>query len=146
MTRATIRLFLKKEIINYPMAHQAEMESMNGFVEGGTELAQHWHDVFQRRIIQHNIRVVSKYYSRIHGSRLAQLFQLSPDRLEKEIAIMVSEGGVYARIDRPADIVRFASPKAPEEILTNWSSDIDKLLHLVETTTHLIHKEKMIAQ
>ena len=102
-----------------------------------------WHDVFFQRIIQHNIRIVSLYYKRIKGSRLAQLLQLEAARLEEEIANMVSDGSVYAKIDRPKDIVRFFAPQTPEAILSDWASDIDKLLHLVETTTHLIHKENM---
>jgi 26S proteasome regulatory subunit N5 len=144
--RTIIQLLLKKEIINYPMPHQAELESVPGFLEGGDELAKHWHEMFHRRIIQHNIRIVSIYYKRIHGARLAQLLQLEPARLESEIAGMVSDGSVYAKIDRPKDIVRFSASKTPESILSDWSGDIDKLLHLVETTTHLIHKEHMTSQ
>ena len=137
---------LKNEIINYPLPHQAEFESLPAFVEGGPELATHWHEVFHRRIIQHNIRIASLYYVRIRGTRLAQLLQLEPARLESEISQMVSDGTVYAKIDRPKDIVRFLKPQNPEAILSDWASDIDKLLHLVETTTHLIHKEQMTAQ
>jgi 26S proteasome regulatory subunit N5 len=111
-----------------------------------SDLQRTWHDVFLTRIIQHNIRIVSLYYKRITGARLAQLLQLEPVRLEQEIASMVSDGTVYAKIDRPKDIVRFAAPKTPEAILSDWAGDIDKLLHLVETTTHLIHKENMTAQ
>jgi 26S proteasome regulatory subunit N5 len=59
---------------------------------------------------------------------------------------MVSSGAVYAKIDRPKDIIRFLQPKSPEIILTEYAYDIDKLLHLVETTTHLIHKENMTSQ
>jgi 26S proteasome regulatory subunit N5 len=112
-------------------------------LEGGEELAKHWHETFHRRIIQHNIRIVSLYYKRIRGVRLASLLQLDPARLESEIAAMVSDGSVYAKIDRPKDIVRFSAPQTPESMLTDWAGDIDKLLHLVETTTHLIHKEQM---
>jgi 26S proteasome regulatory subunit N5 len=136
-------LLLKKEIINYPLAHQQEIETWPAFLEGGSDLVEYWHENFHRRIIQHNVRVVSMYYKRIHGTRLAQLLNLNPDRLEREISTMVSEGGVYAKIDRPKDIVRFAAPKNPEAVLTDWAADIDKLLHLVETTTHLINKENM---
>lgn len=74
---------------------------------------------------------------------MAQLLGLDVNRLEQEISSMVSDGSVYAKIDRPKDIVRFAAAKNPEEILSDWASDIDKLLHLVETTTHLINKENM---
>lgn len=59
---------------------------------------------------------------------------------------MVSDGSVYAKMDRPADTVRFFAKQTPEAILTDWAADIDKLLHLVETTTHLINKEKMTKQ
>lgn len=141
--KKTIDLLLKKEIINYPMTHQAELEALPVCHEGGEDLAAHWHEVFHRRIIQHNIRVVSVYYKRIHGARLAQLLQLEPARVEKEIAAMVSEGSIYAKIDRPTDIVRFSQPKTAEAVLSDWASDIDKLLNLVETTTHLIDKENM---
>lgn len=128
------------------MPQQAELEALSTFLEGGDELAKHWHETFHRRVIQHNIRVVSRYYKRIHGARLAQLLQLEPSRLEMEIASMVSDGSVFAKIDRPQDIVRFSTNKSPEAVLTDWAADIDKLLHLVETTTHLINKENMTSQ
>jgi len=139
----TIKLFLKKEIIGYPMANQAEIEGIPALAEGGQDLVQIWHESFHRRIIQHNVRVASLYYRRIHGARLAQLLGLDAARLEKEISSMVSDGSVYAKIDRPKDIIRFVEPKSPESVLSDWASDIDKLLHMVETTTHLINKEKM---
>eukprot|EP00538_Stauroneis_constricta_P004758 CAMPEP_0119551786 /NCGR_PEP_ID=MMETSP1352-20130426/4943_1 /TAXON_ID=265584 /ORGANISM="Stauroneis constricta, Strain CCMP1120" /LENGTH=451 /DNA_ID=CAMNT_0007597901 /DNA_START=102 /DNA_END=1457 /DNA_ORIENTATION=- len=140
---ALVKLFLKKELIAYPLANQAEIESWPAFTEG--DLAKHWKDVFHTRVIQNNIRIASLYYRRIHGKRLAQLLRLPIERLEREIATMVSDGTVYARIDRPKDIIRFSQPKSPEAVLTEWSSNVDKLLHLVETTTHLISKENMVS-
>lgn len=141
--RSTLQLFLKKEIIHYPLAQQEELESLQSFSEGGDDLKKNWHETFHRRIIQHNVRIASMYYKRIHGARLAQLLGLDANRLEREISTMVSDGAIYAKIDRPKDIVRFSAPKTPEEVLSDWSADIDKLLHLVETTTHLIDKENM---
>lgn len=141
--QTTIQLLLKKEIIHYPLPNQDELMTLSTFHEGDDELTKYWKETFHRRIIQHNIRVVSIYYNRIHGARLAQLLGLSIERLEQEISSMVSNRSVYAKIDRPKDIVRFQSSKNPEAVLTEWASDIDKLLHLVETTTHLINKENM---
>jgi 26S proteasome regulatory subunit N5 len=57
---------------------------------------------------------------------------------------LVGAGSIYAKIDRPANIISFQKPQSPEELLTNWSSDISELLRLVETTCHLINKENMI--
>jgi 26S proteasome regulatory subunit N5 len=56
---------------------------------------------------------------------------------------MVSDGEVYAKIDRPSDIVRFKQEKCTEAVLSDWASDIKTLLNLLDTTSHLIQKEKM---
>jgi len=141
--RDTVKLLLKKEIVNYPLPHQAELEAMPAFSLGGADLAAHWHKTFRTRIVQHNVRIAALYYRRIHGKRLAQLLGMDPVALEAEIASMVSDGSVYAKIDRPSDIIRFSQKKTPEAILTDWATDISSLLHLVEATTHLIHKEQM---
>lgn len=138
-SQATLELLLKQEIIAYPMAHQAALEATM------TEQTDHWKEVLHRRILQHSIRVVAKYYKRIHSSRLATLLNLPQDRLELEISTMVSQGDLYAKMDRPLDIIRFAQTNSPESVLTSWAADIDKLLGLVEKTTHLIQKENMTA-
>jgi len=140
--QATIQLLLKKEIISYPMSHQAQVEALIPTTEDTT----YWKDILHRRIIQHNIRTVASYYKRIRGTRLAQLLGLEKTRLEEEVSSMVSDGSVYAKMDRPQDIIRFSAPKTPETVLSEWATDIDKLLGLVETTTHLIQKENMMAQ
>lgn len=139
-----ITLLLTKEIASYPILHQDEMETWNAFREGGDDLAMHWKKTFHTRIIQHNIRVVACYYKRIHGKRLSQLLGLTPAEVEKEVAGMVSNGDVYAKIDRPSDIFRFKQEKSPETILSSFAQDVSTLLNLVETTSHLIQKENMV--
>jgi 26S proteasome regulatory subunit N5 len=138
---STIQLLLKKEIIHYPLPHQEEMEQLPVVTED--DLGAHWHDVWIRRVIHHNIRVASCYYTRIHGTRLAELLQLSPEVLETEIASMVSDGAVQAKIHRPRDIISFGPPPSSSLLIQNWSQQIEELLHLVDTTTHWIHKEQM---
>mmetsp|Transcript_12487 Transcript_12487/g.25807 ORF Transcript_12487/g.25807 Transcript_12487/m.25807 type:complete len:121 (+) Transcript_12487:15-377(+) len=118
---------------------------MSAFSIGGSDLEAHFKKTFHTRIVQHNVRIAALYYRRIHGKRLAQLLGLEPSALETEISSMVSDGSVYAKIDRPNDIIRFSAQKSPEAILSDWSTDISSLLHLVESTTHLIHKENMTA-
>lgn len=136
--RETIKLLLKKEIIAFPTPHQSHFESLPIFLSSDTT---HWSKTFQTRIIQHNIRIAALFYRRIHGKRLAQLLNLDADTLEKHVSKMVSDGSIYARIDRPSDIIRFAAEKTSEETLSDYASDIKSLLFLVEKTTHLIHKE-----
>lgn len=146
----TIKSFLKNEIIHYPLPHQTQLESIPAFVNGGEnedvskELCEHWHTTFHIRIIQHNLRIVAMYYRQIHTSRLAQLLNLSVDETEKHLSGMVSSGALYAKIDRPKDIVRFAKKRCEEEVLSDWAGDIKELLGLVEETTYLIQKENML--
>jgi len=141
--KETVELMLKKEIVKYPLPQQVELESLAAFIEGGEDLTIHWKETFRTRIIQHNVRIASHYYRRIYGKRLSQLLGLDPVELEMQISSMVSNGEIYAKIDRPKDIIRFARPQSSEAILSDYAADISTLLHLVETTTHLIHKENM---
>ena len=57
---------------------------------------------------------------------------------------MVSNGSLYAKIDRPKDIVRFNKTRSSEEVLSDWAGDIKTLLHLVDETSYLIQKENMV--
>lgn len=40
---------------------------------------------------------------------------------ERSISTLVSDGSIYAKIDRPAKIVSFHRPLSAEEQLSNWS-------------------------
>lgn len=140
-SQQTVKSLLKTELISLPFTYQSELESYQGLIVGDEQTKSFWKKSFRLRIIQHNIRVVSKYYRRIKGIRLAELLGIDPVEMEMELANMVNNRDVYAKIDRPSDVIRFAHPKTPEAILSDWSHDISTLLHLVETTTHLIHKE-----
>lgn len=142
---STVRILLRKEIAHYPLPHQTEMESWDAFTcdTNDEDLVGHWKRIFRKRIIQHNVRVAALYYRRIKGERLAELLGLEPSELEGEVADMVSNAEVYAKIDRPNDVIRFKQKNSPEAVLSNWASDISTLLHLVETTSNLIQKENM---
>lgn len=148
--KETLASYLKDEIIHYPLPHQIMLESTPAFNDSGESdeatktLKEHWHTTFHTRIIQHNLRVTSLYYRQIHTSRLAQLLSLDTATTEKHISQMVSSGTLYAKIDRPKDIVRFMKKRCEEEVLTDWAADIKELLGLVETTTYLIQKENMV--
>jgi 26S proteasome regulatory subunit N5 len=142
----TIKAFLKDEIIHYPLPHQTTLESIPSLsnTQDDSDLKSHWHTTFHTRIIQHNLRTTSIYYRQIHLSRLSQLLSLTPAETERHISQMVSFGSLYAKIDRPKDIVRFAKKRCEEEVLTDWAEDIKELLGLVEKTTYLIQKENMV--
>ncbi|KAF4993814.1 hypothetical protein FGRMN_6213 [Fusarium graminum] len=104
-----------------------------------------WQDL-RNRVIEHNVRVIAKYYTRIQMSRLTQLLDLTEDETEKYISELVTSKTVYAKIDRPARIVSFAKPRDADDVLNDWSHDMKSLLGLLERIDHLITKEEMMAR
>lgn len=105
--------------------------------------AARWED-FRKRVIEHNIRVISKYYTRIRISKLNKLLDLSEKETEDFISKLVIQGTIYARINRPERIVTFAKPKDSNDVLNEWSHNISTLLGHIETIGHLISKDEMI--
>ncbi|OAA35202.1 26S proteasome non-ATPase regulatory subunit 12 [Beauveria brongniartii RCEF 3172] len=106
---------------------------------------QRWQDL-RKRVIEHNVRVVAKYYTRIQIGRLTKLLDLTEDETEKYISELVTLKTVYARIDRPARIVSFSKPRDADDVLNEWSHNMKSLLGLLERIDHLITKEEMMAR
>ncbi len=106
---------------------------------------QRWQDL-RKRVIEHNVRVVARYYTRIGMGRLTQLLDLTEEETEKYISELVCSGTVYARIDRPARVVSFAKPRDVDDVLNEWSGNMKSLLGLLERVDHLITKEEMMAR
>ncbi|KAF1958937.1 PCI-domain-containing protein [Byssothecium circinans] len=104
-----------------------------------------WQDL-RKRVIEHNVRVVAKYYTRIQIPRLTELLDLSEDDTEKYISDLVTAKTIYAKIDRPARIVSFAKPRDADDVLNEWSGNMKSLLGLLERIDHLITKEEMMAR
>ncbi|KAI9656171.1 MAG: hypothetical protein M1821_004833 [Bathelium mastoideum] len=98
------------------------------------------------RVIEHNVRVVAKYYTRIALPRLTTLLDLDAAETESVLAELVTNGTVYARIDRPAQVVSFARVRGADDVLNEWSADMKGLLGLLERIDHLITKEEMMAR
>mmetsp|Transcript_10146 Transcript_10146/g.19470 ORF Transcript_10146/g.19470 Transcript_10146/m.19470 type:complete len:459 (-) Transcript_10146:114-1490(-) len=137
MAKHLVELFTTNELIPWPFDSD-EYKIMDEFKALGYE------EDFQKSVVQHNIRVISKYYSRIQSPRLSTLLGLGAKETEKYLSEMVQSKQLFAKIDRPAQIVTFARKKSANEVVDEWSSDVGKLLALVEKTCHLINKEVMV--
>ncbi|KDQ63363.1 hypothetical protein JAAARDRAFT_120129 [Jaapia argillacea MUCL 33604] len=90
-----------------------------------------WEDL-HTRVIEHNIRVVAKYYTRITLPRLTSLLDLTRQQTEETLCRLVVSGTIWARIDRPTGVVNFRATRSAEDVMNDWSSDMQKLLGLVE--------------
>jgi 26S proteasome regulatory subunit N5 len=92
------------------------------------------------------VRVVAKYYTRIQIPRLTELLDLDATETEKYISDLVTNKTIYAKIDRPAQVVSFAKPRSADDVLNEWSGNMKGLLGLLERIDHLITKEEMMAR
>ncbi|CAE7460552.1 psmD12, partial [Symbiodinium natans] len=142
--RNLIRIFMKKEIVNWPLAKEEELKKHAVFQDSPHEGAKERWELLKKRVVQHNIKVVSEYYEQIHIKRLCELVGLGDKETEEELSELVCSKFVYARIDRPAGTIKFGKKQTYIDRLNGWSDNITKMLDLVENTSHLIQKEQMV--
>ena len=83
-------------------------------------------------VFPQNVRVIAEYYTRITLPRLTSLLDLTPQQAEEVLSRLVVSGTVWARVDRPAGIINFRQARSAEDVMNDWSSDMQKLLSLVE--------------
>jgi len=141
-----IQKFLTKELMRWPLFKQtydSEFNTYSQFTQQTEGKHQLWEDI-RKRVVEHNIRVISIYYGRISYNRISQLLDLPAIEAEKFISDLVTGKSIFAKIDRPKGIISFNKRKDPNEFLNEWSSNVSNLLDLVENTCHLIHRENMI--
>lgn len=104
-----------------------------------------WSDL-KARVVEHNIRIMSKYYSRLTLRRMSQLLDLTPQETEDTLSSLVVKKTVWAKVDRLEEIVSFSAYKDPSDVLNDWSHDISSLMQQICKVNHLINKEEMINQ
>ena len=138
-----VKLFTTAELMRWPIVQDTYKEILNqdGVAFGSNE--SHWEDL-HKRIIEHNLRVISKYYTKITLPRLKELLDLDEAKTESFISDLVNQGIIYAKINRPEKIVNFGKPKNSSDLLNEWSANVDQLLDHIETIGHLITKEEIM--
>lgn len=137
--------FTTDEIIRWSVFQQtygSEMEQVDE-IFGGTTGAQRQADL-KLRATEHNILVISRYYTRITTQRLCELLDLPLAEAEKHLSDLVVAKAVCAKIDRPSAVVRMGKRQEPEQLLNVWGDNISKLLELVEKSCQQIQKEAMV--
>ena len=141
-----VRRFLTFELV--PMQEneiREQMQNFEPFQENKTMHAKNHMIELIRQMVQHNIRVIEKYYNRVTLTRMSQLVGVSVERTERELGDMVVNKRVAAKINRLAGIVVFSSRKQfPNESLNNWNKDLTTTLDKIEETCHLINREYVV--
>lgn len=149
---ALLKQFTIHELMRWPIVEQQYGEHLTSTdifskspSSGDAKAVTRW-EALRHRVIEHNVRVVAKYYTRITFPRLTELLDLSEEETEKYISDLVTKKTVYARIDRPARVVSFEVKRGPDEVLDEWGNSMKGLLGLLERVGHLMQREEMMAR
>ncbi|TDL28216.1 26S proteasome non-ATPase regulatory subunit 12 [Rickenella mellea] len=126
-----VKCFTTRELMRWPGIEGIYGPTLRATEVFGPAHEKHWEDL-HTRAIEHNIRVVAQYYTRITLKRLTSLLDLTPQQTEETLARLVVSGTVWARIDRPSGIVNFRNKRSAEDVMNDWSSDMQRLLGFVE--------------
>jgi hypothetical protein len=145
MLKLYVTRFLGAELI--PLNEQEVETSFTPYEAFSTfeHSRQHLLDLV-RQIIQHNIMILQRYYSRIQLARLAKLVGVSEERAEIEVGDMVVNERIHARINRMTGLLIFRKRQFTNDSLNAWNFDLRSLLDKIETTCHLINREKVVHQ
>ena len=98
-------------------------------------------DLFRKYWIQHDLSLFEKFFAKIHIKRISEMTSVPIDEIEKEIADMVVNDYIFARINRIEKIVNFKKKTDYHDDLDNFNYDMDAMLKKIEETCHLINKE-----
>lgn len=102
-----ITKFLSKEIVptteeNY---HLDEFELFRASYPNGHK---HKEDL-KKMLVQHNIRIISYYYSQLTLPRMSQLVNADKDFCEEELCTLNNEKVINCRVDRISGVIDFRS-------------------------------------
>lgn len=142
-----LRLFVNPELIKWSglcEIYEKDLRATEVFSPSTEEGRKRWADL-RNRVVEHNIRIMAKYYTKITLTRMAELLDLPVKETEACLCNLVETGVINARTDRLAGVVRFTGTQEPAALLDAWAASLSKLMSLVNHTTHLIHQEEMLA-
>jgi 26S proteasome regulatory subunit N5 len=97
--------------------------------------------LFRKYWIQHDLSLFEKFFGKIHIERISQMTKVPIDEIESELADMVVNNYIFARINRIEKIVNFRKKTDHHDVLDNFNYDMDNMLKKIEETCHLINKE-----
>ncbi|KRY90410.1 26S proteasome non-ATPase regulatory subunit 12 [Trichinella pseudospiralis] len=150
-----VQLFIKEEIISWKKdilgvydKLKAWNASSTDYVEEYVESEEHVLanlEQLQCRVGEHNMRIVSKYYSRIYLNRIAELVDWNVEKTEEFLCKLIVNGTIpLAKICRPSGVVNFVPKKKSEEELDDWAVGTVDVMEKINKVTHLILKERMM--
>ncbi|KAK6732079.1 hypothetical protein RB195_016448 [Necator americanus] len=147
--KALVELFINQELISWKNVIVRHYEKTLKKIPGtgifdGKDGEKRWKD-FHMRVGEHNMRMISKYYTQITFDRLAELLDFPLNDMESFLCNLIVTGAITdAKIHRPSRVVNLRARKANLEQLDQWASNVHKLTETLNKVSHLILKEQMV--
>uniref|UniRef100_A0A915KKU2 PCI domain-containing protein n=1 Tax=Romanomermis culicivorax TaxID=13658 RepID=A0A915KKU2_ROMCU len=150
-----LNLFIQPEVISWK---NDIVEKNENLLRKGTALSpatdvfkadneigkKQWEN-FKIRVVEHNIRMVAKYYSKISMQRLAKLLDYDKEKTEEFLCQLIVSGMIEnAKIDRSAGVITFRPRKLAHETLDEWNENVREMMDKMNRACHLIAKEEMV--
>eukprot|EP00796_Vickermania_ingenoplastis_P010002 gene10002-6982_t len=101
--------------------------------------------LLKNRCSEHDLIVISTFYTRVPISRLSELVGLTVEHTEAFLMDMVANHTLYAKMDRVDGLVEFEAKRNTAEVVEYWSSAVERCVSLLDEASHLITKERMIS-
>jgi 26S proteasome regulatory subunit N5 len=99
--------------------------------------------LFRKYFIQHDLNIFQKFFSQVRMSRISAMVGIEVHEVETELADMVINNYIWARINRIGQTVNFKPKSDHTDRLNDINYDLMKMLEKIENTCHLIHKENL---
>ncbi len=74
------------------------------------------------------MRIMAKYYTHVRIQKMTELLVLTKDEAKQFLSNLVSNKTISAKIDRLQDIITFQQKQSPQEILNEWSVNLNSLI------------------
>ncbi|KRZ09941.1 26S proteasome non-ATPase regulatory subunit 12 [Trichinella zimbabwensis] len=150
-----VQLFIKEEIISWKKDILGVYDKLKAWNASSTDYVEEYIESeehvlanleqLQCRVGEHNMRIVSKYYSRIYLNRIAELVDWNAEKTEEFLCKLIVNGTIpLAKICRPSGVVNFVPKKKSEEELDDWAVGTVDVMEKINKVTHLILKERMM--
>jgi len=103
--------------------------------------------LLENRFNERNVVLMSKYFSSITLTRVAQILQISMESAEDVLLEMIISNRISALINRLGKItITFKSEADLDELETadKWSAELAQTMRLIERTSYMIKNEELI--
>lgn len=139
-----VKDFINHDLIPWPLPYEVEIMQFHIFGDSKFPGGMNRWNLLKKKVMYHNIYVISICYSRISLKRMSELLNITVEESESLLSELVSNKSLVAKMDRLHGTIKFGQKNSSESLLNNWSKQINQILDLLDESSHLIQKQKML--